>query len=74
MKKPSAFTVKAIGLCAAIWTIRAIFEIINKTYLGSRLWYALSIACAVLWILAFVVMYLKYRKNTESKNTESDEK
>ncbi len=65
MKKTSLFTVILFALCAAIWTIRAILEVVYQTYNDSVFWFALNILCSVLWIAAFIVNLKRYRSNKE---------
>ena len=65
MKKPSRLTVILYGVCAVIWTIRAILEVAYQTYKDSVFWFVLNVLCAVIWIAAFVVNLKRYRANQE---------
>ena len=47
MKKPSRLTVILFGVCAVIWTIRAILEVAYQTYNDSVFWFILNVLCAV---------------------------
>ena len=65
MKKPSRFVVILYGMCAVLWTVRAILEIVFKTYNDSGFWFVLNILCAVLWINVFLVHLKRYRTNKD---------
>ncbi|MBQ9855072.1 MAG: hypothetical protein IJO53_02670 [Clostridia bacterium] len=65
MKKPSRLTVILFGVCAVIWTIRAILEVAYQTYNDSVFWFILNVLCAVLWIAAFILNLKRYRANEE---------
>lgn len=65
MKKTSQLTVRLYALCAVIWTIRAILEVVYKTYNDSIFWFILNLLCAVLWIVAFIVNLKRYRSNKD---------
>ena len=65
MKKPSRFVVILYGLCAVIWTIRGMLDIVFKTYSDSGFWFVMNILCAVLWIAAFIVSLKRYRSNKD---------
>ncbi len=53
------------AVCAVLWTVRAILEVIYKTYNDSVFLFVLNILCAVVWILAFVVNLKRYRFGKE---------
>ena len=65
MKKPSRFVVILYGICAVLWTVRDILEIVFKTYNDSGFWFVMNILCAVLWIAAFIVNLKRYRSNKD---------
>ena len=65
MKNPSRLTVILFGMCAVIWTIRAILDVAYQTYNDSVFWFVLNVLCAVIWIAAFVVNLKRYRVNQE---------
>ena len=65
MKKPSRFTVILYAVCAVVWTMRAIQEVIYQTYNNSVFWFVLDILCTVIWIAAFVVTLKKYHSYKE---------
>jgi len=65
MKKTSALTVTLFGICAVIWTIRAIQEIIYQTYNESVFWFVLNVLCGVIWTLGFVLHLKRYRSNKD---------
>lgn len=54
------------GICAVIWTVRAILEIIFRTYRSSVFWFVLNLLCAVLWIVSFLVNFKRYRSASGS--------
>lgn len=73
MKKTSLFAVVLYGICAVIWTVRAVVEIIYKTYQDSMLMFILSMLCAVVWVVAFLASLMKYRAGRDENpcNTEN---
>ena len=67
MKKTSLAAVILVGLAAVIWTIRAVLEIILKTYNESVFCFVLNVLCSVVWIVSFIVNLKRYRSNRENK-------
>lgn len=67
MKKTSLVAVILVGLAAAIWTIRAVLEIVLKTYNESVFLFVLNVLCSVVWIVSFIVNLKRYRSNRENK-------
>ena len=65
MKKLSRLTVILYAMCAVLWTIRAILEVLYQTYNDSMFRFVLNILCAVIWIAAFIVTLKRYRSNKE---------
>ena len=65
MKKPSLLAVILYGICAVIWTVRAIVEIVMKTYNDSVFLFILSIFCALIWICSFFACLISYRSNKD---------
>lgn len=65
MKKSSRLTVILLGVCAVIWTIRAILEVVYQTYNDFVFRFILNVLCAVIWIVAFAVNLKRYRSNKE---------
>ena len=65
MKKTSRLSVILYALCAVIWTIRAILEVVYETYDYSIFLFVLNILCAILWIVAFIVNLKRYRSNKD---------
>ncbi len=63
MKKSSRLTVILFGICAVIWTIRAILDVVYRTYSDTVFWFILNILCAIIWIAAFVINLKRYRSN-----------
>ena len=67
MKKTSLAAVILGGLAAVIWTIRAVLEIVLKTYNESVFLFVLNVLCSVVWIVSFIVNLKRYRSNRENK-------
>lgn len=67
MKKTSLVAVILVGLAAVIWTIRAVLEIVLKTYNESVFLCVLNVLCSVVWIVSFIVNLKRYRSNRENK-------
>ena len=67
MKKTSLADVILVGLAAVIWTIRAVLEIVLKTYNESVFLFVLNVLCSVVWIVSFIVNLKRYRSNRENK-------
>ena len=65
MKNTSLLVVILYGICAVIWTVRAIVEIVYQTYQDSVLMFVLSMLCALMWLGAFLASLKKYRANQE---------
>lgn len=65
VKKPNRLTVMLVALCAIIWSIRAILEVIYQTYNDSIFWFVLNVLCAVIWIIAFFINLKRYRSSKE---------
>ena len=65
MKKPSRLTVILYAVCAVVWTMRAIQEVIYQTYNNSVFWLVLDILCTVIWIVVFVVTLKRYHSYKE---------
>lgn len=65
MKNPSRLTVILYAVCAVVWTMRAIQEVIYQTYNNSVFWFVLDILCTVIWIAAFVVTLKRYHSYKE---------
>ena len=53
------------GICAVIWTARAVLEIAYRTYDLHPGRFILNIVCALIWIAAFAVCLKRYRENGE---------
>ena len=67
MKKTSLAAVILVGLASVIWTIRAVLEIVLKTYNESVFLFVLNVLCSVVWIVSFIVNLKRYRSNRENK-------
>lgn len=65
MKKPNLLTVMLVALCAIIWSIRAVLEVILQTYNDSIFWFVLNVLCAVIWVIAFFINLKRYRSSKE---------
>lgn len=62
MKKPSRSVLILYGVCALLWTVRAILEVVYQTYTDSVFWFALTVFCAAAWIAAFTAQMKRYNK------------
>jgi len=60
------------GLCAAIWTVRTVLDIIAKEYQAEGSGFTLQVICNLLWFIIFANQLLLYRK-LKKEETESDE-
>ena len=66
MKKKSVLaTVILCGICAIVWCVRIGLDIVYKTYNTSVLGCLLTILCAIIWIVAFILNLRKYRSPEE---------
>ena len=65
MKKTSCIGVILYGICAVIWTVKVIVEIVFKTYNYSVFSLVLSIFCALIWICSFFILLIRYRSNKD---------
>jgi len=65
MRKINLINVILFGLCAAIWSIKAIYVIISKPYPTDSVLMVLDIFCAIVWIIAFIVSIMRYRSNKD---------
>lgn len=67
MKKPSRFVLILDGICALMYTVKVIVdivEIVSKTYDNSFFLFVLNIFCAVVWIYIMIV----HLKNDSNKD------
>lgn len=67
MKKPSGLVVILYGLCAVMWIIIVIRDIVNHTVYVPGFSFVLNVLCAVLWIACFVVNLKRYLSNKEEQ-------
>ena len=65
MNKTRLINVILFGLCAAIWSFKAIYVIINKPYPTTSFLSVLDVICAVVWIVAFIVSIKRYRSSKD---------
>lgn len=65
MKKTSCLSVILYGMCAIIWTVRVIVDIVLKTYNDSVFLFVLNIFCAVIWICSFFILLTRYLSNKD---------
>jgi hypothetical protein len=63
MKKVSKLSVILYAVCVVAWTIRAISDVVCKTYNYSVFLFVLNILCAVIWIVAFIASLKRYRSD-----------
>ena len=67
MKKAGCVSVILSGMCAVIWTIRVILDIVNHTVYVPGFGFVLNVLSAVLWIACFVVNLKRYLSNKEEQ-------
>ena len=67
MKKISLLSVVLFGLCAVIWTIKAIYKVISMPYPTTPFLLFSDVVCAICWIVAFIIQLKRY---TKFKNKE----
>ena len=67
MKKAGGVSVILYGMCAVIWTIRVILDVVNHTVYVPGFSFVLNVLCAVLWIACFVVNLKRYLSNKEEQ-------
>lgn len=65
MKKPSKLAVTLNALCAVIWSVKVILEVIYRTYNSSAVMFGVDILCAIILIVSFIVNLKQYRFNKE---------
>lgn len=73
MKKSKDATLVIYGACALIWTILTLMKIPRYTQDNSIILLILNAACAVLWIVAFVIRYRELRRNQQTNSTKKQE-
>ena len=54
------------GICAVIWMLRSILDLINRTYEDSIVIFILNALCAVIWT-AGAVLYLRRYLSSKKK-------
>ncbi len=59
------FAVVMCALAGLIWSVRAVIDVVYQIYNESAFLLCLDILCAVIWIVAFVVQFWKYRLGRE---------
>lgn len=64
-KKTSFIVVALYGLCAVIWTVKSILDIYYKTYLNNGFVFALDVHCSIVWIIAFVILIIRYKADKD---------
>ena len=65
MKKQSLTAAIGCGLCAAIWTLRAILDLVHHTYATAPWTMTLNLLCAAVWTVAFVINLNRYRREKQ---------
>lgn len=48
------------GICAAIWLVKTIIDFIA---MANTIILVLDVACDVVWIAAFILMFIQYKKD-----------
>ena len=67
MKKGSLISVILFGICAVIWSAKAVYEAINTPYPTTPTLLILDVACAICWIVAFMASIKRYRSNKDNE-------
>ncbi len=60
-------------LCAVLWTVRTIIDIVTKTYEVSMLLFVLNLTCMVLWIgasIRWAIVFSRQRKESRTQDPE----
>ena len=65
MKKPGLATVILFGLCAALWSAKAIYEV--AVQIPYPVIPSLDVLCALAWIAAFILQIIRYRKRKKEE-------
>lgn len=60
MKKGDIISLVCSGICAILWTIRVIMDLVSQAYLNSGFTFFLHLLCGVLWTIYFVVSLKRY--------------
>lgn len=60
MKKANLFVSVLLALCAVVWSVRAVLDVIYRVYDTSVFLFLLDILCAIVWIVALVVNLRRY--------------
>ena len=64
-KKPSLIVVILYGVLSVLWIGKAILDIVFETYNTSAFMFVISILCALLWTIPFIVYLKKYQSGDE---------
>lgn len=48
------------GICAVIWMLRSILDLIDHTYEDSIIIFVLNALCAVIWTVGFILYLRRY--------------
>lgn len=60
-KKVSDGTMAVLyGICAVIWMLRSILDLIDRTYEDSIIIFVLNALCAVIWTVGFILYLRRY--------------
>ena len=61
MKSPiKLFSLIMFGLAAIVWTANAIVNFIYREYIDFPILLGMNIICAVIWIIAFIINFIRY--------------
>lgn len=63
MKKKASLLLSVVlyGLCAVIWSIKAVYVVISTPSPTTSFLLASDIPCAIIWIAAFIVQIIRYK-------------
>ncbi|MBO4616860.1 MAG: hypothetical protein J5717_05880 [Lachnospiraceae bacterium] len=61
------------GLCAAIWTVRTVLDIIAKEYQAEGSGFTLQVIWNLLWFIIFANQLILYRKLKKEETQDREE-
>lgn len=67
-KKQNKTTVVLFGICAVIWAVRVIIELVSGTYSDSLVLFCMNVLCTILWIICFFVNLKRYRSGKDGQD------
>lgn len=67
MNKPSPLAVILCALCAVLYLIKAVLDVIYQTYNHSVFSFVLNILCVPIWVAIFILNLKRYRSGNSNK-------